>query len=171
MPLELRDLFREQSARIKSGEAFRSQLDESRIWWERRQPNELTPDYLGRVLDEADLKNMAQLARRGRYDDYQCPAEWADGLETMWLVQNLRAASGPHRATGQDDQAERIDAIEHAVMHGEFDATKAESDRWAASEDGQAAFRGLVADKVPKVGRNEPCPCGSDRKYKHCHGR
>ncbi|MDW8381610.1 MAG: preprotein translocase subunit SecA [Verrucomicrobiota bacterium] len=23
----------------------------------------------------------------------------------------------------------------------------------------------------PKVGRNEPCPCGSGRKYKHCHGR
>jgi preprotein translocase subunit SecA len=23
---------------------------------------------------------------------------------------------------------------------------------------------------VPKVGRNEPCPCGSGRKYKHCHG-
>ncbi len=23
---------------------------------------------------------------------------------------------------------------------------------------------------VPKVGRNEPCPCGSGRKFKHCHG-
>jgi preprotein translocase subunit SecA len=22
-----------------------------------------------------------------------------------------------------------------------------------------------------KVGRNEPCPCGSGRKYKHCHGQ
>ena len=22
-----------------------------------------------------------------------------------------------------------------------------------------------------KVGRNEPCPCGSGRKYKHCHGK
>jgi uncharacterized protein len=22
----------------------------------------------------------------------------------------------------------------------------------------------------PKVGRNDPCPCGSGRKYKHCHG-
>jgi preprotein translocase subunit SecA len=25
-------------------------------------------------------------------------------------------------------------------------------------------------NKVPKVGRNEPCPCGSGKKYKHCHG-
>jgi hypothetical protein len=24
---------------------------------------------------------------------------------------------------------------------------------------------------VPKVGRNDPCPCGSGRKYKHCHGK
>lgn len=23
---------------------------------------------------------------------------------------------------------------------------------------------------APKVGRNEPCPCGSGRKFKHCHG-
>ena len=23
---------------------------------------------------------------------------------------------------------------------------------------------------VPKVGRNEACPCGSGKKYKHCHG-
>ena len=22
-----------------------------------------------------------------------------------------------------------------------------------------------------KVGRNEPCPCGSGRKFKHCHGK
>jgi hypothetical protein len=24
---------------------------------------------------------------------------------------------------------------------------------------------------VPKVGRNRPCPCGSRKKYKHCHGK
>jgi preprotein translocase subunit SecA len=23
----------------------------------------------------------------------------------------------------------------------------------------------------PHVGRNDPCPCGSGKKYKHCHGR
>ena len=27
-----------------------------------------------------------------------------------------------------------------------------------------------VAAAVPQVGRNEPCPCGSGKKYKHCHG-
>ncbi|AIN94591.1 preprotein translocase subunit SecA [Treponema putidum] len=28
-----------------------------------------------------------------------------------------------------------------------------------------------VVRAVPKVGRNEPCPCGSGKKYKHCCGR
>ena len=27
-----------------------------------------------------------------------------------------------------------------------------------------------VRRSVPKVGRNDPCPCGSGKKYKHCHG-
>jgi preprotein translocase subunit SecA len=25
--------------------------------------------------------------------------------------------------------------------------------------------------EAPKVGRNDPCPCGSGKKYKSCHGR
>ncbi|MDR2807377.1 MAG: preprotein translocase subunit SecA [Spirochaetaceae bacterium] len=28
-----------------------------------------------------------------------------------------------------------------------------------------------VVRNTPKVGRNDPCPCGSGKKYKHCHGR
>jgi preprotein translocase subunit SecA len=28
-----------------------------------------------------------------------------------------------------------------------------------------------VVRSVPKVGRNDPCPCGSGKKYKFCHGR
>ncbi|MGH8751313.1 MAG: SEC-C metal-binding domain-containing protein, partial [Burkholderiales bacterium] len=25
--------------------------------------------------------------------------------------------------------------------------------------------------KQGKIGRNDPCPCGSGKKYKHCHGK
>ena len=28
-----------------------------------------------------------------------------------------------------------------------------------------------VRRDMPKVGRNDPCPCGSGKKYKHCCGR
>lgn len=34
-----------------------------------------------------------------------------------------------------------------------------------------AAKAGTEAAEVPRVGRNEPCPCGSGKKYKHCHGK
>ncbi len=35
---------------------------------------------------------------------------------------------------------------------------------------GAAAGLGAAVAAVPRVGRNEPCPCGSGKKYKHCHG-
>ena len=28
-----------------------------------------------------------------------------------------------------------------------------------------------IRNKAAKVGRNEPCPCGSGKKYKNCHGK
>ena len=34
----------------------------------------------------------------------------------------------------------------------------------------QGVRPGTIVRESPKVGRNEPCPCGSRRKYKHCHG-
>jgi preprotein translocase subunit SecA len=34
-----------------------------------------------------------------------------------------------------------------------------------------ASSRSAMPGGVPKVGRNEPCPCGSGKKYKQCHGR
>lgn len=133
-------------------------------WWERRRPNELTPDYLGRVLEAAGLPSLAWAARRGHYDDFSCPPAIADGMEQLHLVADLRAA-----AKAEPERAEAIAVIENAVKCGEFGATQAESDRWQASEEGQATLRELVA--VRKVGRNEPCPCGSGRKYKLCHGK
>jgi preprotein translocase subunit SecA len=33
-----------------------------------------------------------------------------------------------------------------------------------------AAAAAPVVRSAPKVGRNDPCPCGSGKKYKHCHG-
>jgi hypothetical protein len=44
------------------------------------------------------------------------------------------------------------------------------------SHEPREAQGGLDADvqtvrrEGPKVGRNDPCPCGSGRKYKKCHG-
>jgi len=34
-----------------------------------------------------------------------------------------------------------------------------------------AAVKQAPVKVGPKIGRNDPCPCGSGKKYKHCHGR
>jgi preprotein translocase subunit SecA len=48
-----------------------------------------------------------------------------------------------------------------------------ESHADAAAGDGDAKPRAkqeTVVRTQPKVGRNDPCPCGSGKKYKKCHG-
>jgi preprotein translocase subunit SecA len=40
-----------------------------------------------------------------------------------------------------------------------------------AQEDASVAASGRpVRREFPKVGRNDPCPCGSGKKFKACHG-
>jgi preprotein translocase subunit SecA len=39
-----------------------------------------------------------------------------------------------------------------------------------ADADGAASPQSPTVRGERKVGRNEPCPCGSGKKYKHCHG-
>ena len=160
-------LMEETSAMIARGEL---QPDPIEPWWEGRRENEQTPDYLGRVLDEAGLPELARNARAAHYDDFHAPAEVADGLEIIRLVRDLRRA-----ARAEPEKADRIAVIENATRRGEFDATKAESDRWAASKDGQDTFAELLAPmamrSAPRVGRNDPCPCGSGAKFKRCCGR
>jgi preprotein translocase subunit SecA len=34
-----------------------------------------------------------------------------------------------------------------------------------------AAATQPIERQFAKVGRNDPCPCGSGKKYKHCHGK
>jgi preprotein translocase subunit SecA len=40
-----------------------------------------------------------------------------------------------------------------------------------AAEEGDVAVAAAPVRTEPKIGRNEPCPCGSGKKYKHCHGQ
>jgi len=50
-------------------------------------------------------------------------------------------------------------------QHADYDEALGGSD----GEVGEAAQQPAVAG--PKIGRNDPCPCGSGKKYKHCHGK
>jgi len=50
--------------------------------------------------------------------------------------------------------------------HAEAESMSGEAEEAPAAEEAQPFTR-----EEPKVGRNEPCPCGSGKKYKHCHGK
>jgi preprotein translocase subunit SecA len=39
------------------------------------------------------------------------------------------------------------------------------------TEGNQEAVKRTPASAEPKIGRNDPCPCGSGKKYKSCHGQ
>jgi preprotein translocase subunit SecA len=53
----------------------------------------------------------------------------------------------------------------------------AESNALEGGGTSEASGAGRETERQPfvrgerKVGRNEACPCGSGKKYKHCHGR
>jgi len=48
----------------------------------------------------------------------------------------------------------------------------AAADRTAAMrQQGEGGKPQPIRRESPRVGRNDPCPCGSGKKYKHCHGK
>ena len=78
----------------------------------------------------------------------------------------------------QVEQAEQEAAQQHMqnvqYQHAEFDeAAASEAEPAPAAAPAQAAgdHPGTVRNLLPKVGRNDPCPCGSGKKYKQCHGK
>ena len=78
----------------------------------------------------------------------------------------------PHKidpTTGEDEMALAMAGAETLARHGIGGVSTATA---------QAAPRAAPAERNPKdpttwgkVGRNEACPCGSGKKFKHCHGR
>jgi len=50
--------------------------------------------------------------------------------------------------------------------HADYDEALGKPDETAQTKPRQPIQR-----QQPKVGRNDPCPCGSGKKYKHCHGK
>ena len=110
-------------------------------------------------------------------------------VEHLTMMENMRQGIGL-QAAGQRDPLvaykreghnlfqNLLSAIQHDVVHTIYRVgiVKREAPQGAPSAMAQAAGRGeggkkrlKVAGK--KIGRNDPCPCGSGKKYKHCCGR
>ena len=56
------------------------------------------------------------------------------------------------------------------AMHADYERFQAQQQA-AQGPQGEAAVVKTVKRDQPKVGRNDPCPCGSGKKYKKCCGR
>ena len=83
---------------------------------------------------------------------------------------------------GEDEAASQIEAVsvsadrQRAAQSEVLDFTRnVQHKKEREMEQLQMAGSGTAAPKAqvvagPKVGRNDPCPCGSGKKYKKCHG-
>jgi preprotein translocase subunit SecA len=72
------------------------------------------------------------------------------------------------RIQSQEQVAEAAEALEQqAGQVGNVTYTHPNEDG-SVSQDTDPA---TVAAEMPRVGRNDPCPCGSGKKYKSCHGK
>ncbi|WP_017409435.1 preprotein translocase subunit SecA [Aeromonas hydrophila] len=65
----------------------------------------------------------------------------------------------------EEQQRQQAEAAPRTYTHAAADNQLADDEAQA-----EAAPVTFVRDEQ-KVGRNDPCPCGSGKKYKHCHGQ
>ncbi len=89
--------------------------------------------------------------------------------EVVTLLSRVRIRS--------DEEVQALEAAERQQAEARLSQSQfqhQDAGSYSADEEAaqvQAAQNGQVRLDEPKVGRNEPCPCGSGKKYKHCHGQ
>jgi preprotein translocase subunit SecA len=100
-------------------------------------------EMFGQMLDSIKYHVIATLCTMNIHDEQEVQA-----------VENMRR------------QNSNLDHVEfrHAVL-------ASNDQQLPEAENADLAVVETFVRSEPKVGRNEPCPCGSGRKYKHCHGQ
>jgi len=108
------------------------------------------------------VRGMAM--RPGAWEALDDDDEFADVLDPMMrLVEEVEhEESDPPEPIGDDERTALLEDMFSAVMDV-YEFFREERERNLAPA---APLRRVEA----KVGRNDPCPCGSGRKYKLCHG-
>ncbi len=85
--------------------------------------------------------------------------------EVISLLARVRIRSEDEIAQAEAAERARAEAVARQMQFQHPDMGGYSADEEAADPDYQNP------SEVPKVGRNDPCPCGSGKKYKHCHGQ
>ena len=119
--------------------------------------------------DVAFLKTSATKQVQEEFDEeaskaWSASAEW-HGLE---IIKTEGGQKGDK--TGMVEFRALYTANEEFCNHHEVSNFVEEKDGWKFS-DGELVGETPVVREEPKVGRNDPCPCGSGKKYKKCCGR
>ncbi|HEY4298311.1 MAG TPA: SEC-C metal-binding domain-containing protein, partial [Paraburkholderia sp.] len=128
-------------------------------------------------------KNPKQEYKREAFELFAAMLD-AVKLEVTRVVMNVQIQSPEQLEEAAEQLEEQGGHLENVEFrHAEF----AEAAAPVAAEVATAAMIGdamshghgsspqaapnMGVDSVPKVGRNDPCPCGSGKKYKQCHGK
>jgi preprotein translocase subunit SecA len=102
-------------------------------------------------------------------------------LQAGWATLQQVKSTDAYKRTGFEQFQTLLDTIRHDVAHTIFHVRIEKRDNKMPESPMAKAGVGSTGNKNPKaaaaavggkkVGRNDPCPCGSGKKYKHCCGR
>lgn len=107
--------------------------------------------------------------QRDDYDD-EAIASWSKGAAWHGLEVLATQAGGETDDEGVVEFVARYTVDGQPTYHHERATFRRHDGRWHLW-DGELVTQAPVRRDAPKVGRNDPCPCGSGRKFKQCHGR
>jgi preprotein translocase subunit SecA len=85
-------------------------------------------------------------------------------LEVVRTLSNVQYGERPPEI----DDRQHVDNVR--LQHAGYDEASGDGNGEVAIAEAATKKRPAVR-ATQKVGRNDPCPCGSGRKYKHCHGK
>ena len=86
--------------------------------------------------------------------------------EVVRFLSNVQVQRSDEAAVMEQQRREAAAKQKMAFEHADVGSVVANSDESAAP----SAAPQPITRAQPKVGRNDPCPCGSGKKYKQCHG-
>ena len=120
-------------------------------------------------------KNPKQEYKRESFELFQTLLEQVKS-DTIRILSHVQVRTPEESAEEERKRREAAMArmqFEHGQASALTDAPSPEAAAKAGAGQGSAAGGSQSAPvrQAPKVGRNEPCPCGSGKKYKQCHGK
>ncbi len=96
--------------------------------------------------------------------------DWAKNSDWQGLEILETADGGPDDETGTVEFVAKFKQNGQLVRHHELASFEKIDGKWIFM-DGEVPKPRQVIREAPKVGRNEPCPCGSGKKFKKCCGK